>query len=310
MTRLRFAALTGILCVTLAFGQANRAQNPTSPRLRVDVDLVLVNVTVTDAFNRYVTGLGQENFQLWEDKVEHPIEYFSAENVPLSAGIIFDTSSSMENKLVPALAAANTLLSMSDPEDEYFLVRFSDSPELAQDFTTDIGKLQSQFLLTQARGTTSLYDALYLGIEKVARGSNARKAVILITDGEDNHSRYSLSDVKELAKERDVLVYSIGIVDPVDVQFPNLWGRATLQSLADLTGGVAFFPRQLDALVGMCARIGQDLKNQYVLGYRPSNHSNDGKWRKIQVKIKVPKGAPRLNVRSKTGYYAPAFARK
>jgi Ca-activated chloride channel family protein len=274
------------------------------------VDLVLVNVTVTDASNRYVTGLGQEHFQVWEDKVEHQIEYFSAENVPLSAGIIFDTSSSMENKLVPALAAANTFLSMSDPDDEYFLVRFSDTPELVQDFTTDIGKLQSQLLLTQAKGATALYDALYLGIETVARGRNARKAVILITDGEDNHSRYSLSNVRELVKERDVLIYSIGIVDPVDLAFPNLWGRSTLRSLAELTGGVAFFPRQLESLAGICAQIGLDLKNQYVLGYRPSNHSGDGKWRKIQIKVKAPKDAPRLNVRSKTGYYAPAIAKK
>ena len=151
---------------------------------------------------------------------------------------------------------------------------------------------------------TSLYDAMYLGLERVGHGSNARKALLLITDGEDNHSHYSFSDVKEFAKEHDVQIYAIGIVDDESIQGTRYTGRALLQDLANLTGGRAFFPSSIQELEGICAAIGVDLKNQYVLGYLPSNRLADGKWRKIKVKINRTKGKPSLNVRAKTGYYA------
>src|SRR5215813_9965051 len=220
MTCIRIAGSLGLLCAMLTFAQGTRdgsdsasGQTRTPPPLRVDVDLVLLHATVTDSANKYVTGLRQQDFRVWEDKIEQRVEYFFAENVPLSIGIIFDVSGSMETKVAPAVAAANTFLRMGDSDDEYFLIQFSDEPKLAQDFTTDITKLQSRLLLTKAKGSTSLYDALYLGLEKVNRGNNARKALLLITDGEDNHSRYSFSDVREFAREHDVTIYSIGIVD-------------------------------------------------------------------------------------------------
>ena len=164
-------------------------------------------------------------------------------------------------------------------------------------------------MFTRAKGNTSLYDALYLGLEKVSQGSNTRKALLLITDGEDNHSRYGFSDVKQFAREHDVMIYSIGIVQGVDQQFSGLGGKLVLESLAELTGGVAFFPDSLDALSEICERIGTDLKNQYVLGYRPMNPSNDGSWRKVQVRINTPKGMAPLHVRARSGYYAPAIAK-
>src|SRR5262249_15113304 len=152
-------------------------------------------------------------------------------------------------------------------------IQFSDSPHLVQDFTTDITKLQSHLLFAQAKGSTSLFDALYLGLEKVNRGSNSRKALLLITDGEDNHSRYTLSDVKELAQERDVMIYSIGILNEFDPRFSGYSGAPILANLAELTGGAAFFPDSLEALPRICEQIGIVLKNQYVLGYRPLNLS-------------------------------------
>src|SRR5262245_49476022 len=194
----RFALTIGLLCTMFAFGQnssnntsppGSKTQNPSS--LRVDVDLVLLNVSVTDSANRQVTGLNKEHFQVWEDKIEQDIEYFSAEDVALSTGIIFDISGSMANKLSAARNAATTFLRMGAGDDEYFLINFSNSPQLVQDFTTDITKLQNRLVLTQAKGNTSLYDALYLGMEQVSHGNNSRKALVLITDGEDNHSRYS-----------------------------------------------------------------------------------------------------------------------
>ena len=155
-----------------------------------------------------------------------------------------------------------------------------------------------------------MYDALYLGLERLKHATNLRKALLLITDGEDNHSRYSLSDLKEFAKEHDVMIYSIGLVngfafDPLT----GIDGRATLHGLSELTGGVAFFPESLNVLPDICAQIGTDLKHQYVLGYRPSNLSRDGRWRKIRVKMNTPKGTSTLHVRAKTGYYGSAIAK-
>jgi Ca-activated chloride channel homolog len=311
------AGLIGLLCATLIFGQGpkdrptpnsdssqSQIYTQTPPPLRVDVDLVLVQATVSDSANRYVTGLRPEDFQVWEDKIEQRVEYFSSENVPVSVGIVFDISGSMKGKLASARAAANTFLRMGDRGDEYFLILFSDSPQVVQEFTTDITRLLSPLLFAQAKGNTSLYDALYLGLEKVNRGSNPRKAVLLITDGSDNHSRYSLSNVEDFAKEHDVMIYSIGIVNEMDMQFSGSNGRAVLQNLAHLTGGISFFPSSVDRLDAICQQIGIDLKNQYVLGYRPSNFSNNGSWRKIRVAVNKPKGTPRLHVRAKSGYYS------
>ena len=296
----------------LTLGQARQSAPGSNsgilPAIRVDVDLVLVHATVTDSTNKYVTNLGLDDFRVWEDKIEQQVLYFSTENVPLSVGVIFDVSGSMQNKLRAARAAASTFLRMGDRDDEYFLLEFGDSPRLVQDFTTDIAKLQSRLLFTQAKGHTSLYDALYMGLEKVSHGSNVRRALLLITDGEDNHSRYAFSDVEQFAREHDVMVYSIDIVQGGELQLSELNGQRLLESLADLTGGTAFFPDSLSALPDICERIGADLKSQYVLGYRPLNTANDGKWRKVQVKINRPKGMATLHVRARSGYYAPAIA--
>jgi len=313
MTCAKIAPLAGLLCAMLSFGQSAddklTASSSRSQTLSVDVDLVLLNTTVTDNKNKHVTGLSKDNFQIWEDKVEQEIQYFSTENVPLTVGIIFDISGSMADKLAPARAAASTFLRMGDRDDEYFLIEFSNAPRLVADLTTDISKLQNPLIFAQAKGMTSLYDALYLGMERVSHGSNARRALLLITDGEDNHSRYSFSDVKEYAKEHDVQIYAIGLVSENTLQVQDYAGRALLEDLASLTGGRAFFPSSVFELEGICAQIGVDLKNQYVLGYRSLNHSNDGKWRKIRVKVNRPKGTPSLSVRSKTGYYASALAK-
>src|SRR5215813_7984763 len=313
----RIALLIGLLSTMLLFGQsANESTTPSpsgsqaSSTLSVDVDLVLLSTTVTDSRNRHVSGLGKENFQVWEDKIEQEIQYFSSEDLPLSVGMIFDVSGSMGDKLTAARLAASTFIRMGQREDEYFLVEFSDSPHIIENFTTDITKLQSHLLLTRAKGATSLYDALYLGLEQVSRGANTRKALLLITDGEDNHSRYSFSDVKEFAKEHDVQIYAIGIVDEGNpINNGNGRGQALLEDLASLTGGRAFFPHSVLELESICAQIGVDLKNQYVLGYRPLNLSNDGKWRKVKVKVKGSNGMPSLSVRAKAGYYASTIAK-
>jgi Ca-activated chloride channel family protein len=199
---------------------------------------------------------------------------------------------------------------MGGQDDEYFLVEFSDTPRIVMDFTTDVSEILSRLMFTQAKGNTALYDALYLGLEKAERGSNSRKALLLITDGQDNHSRYSLSDLSDFARENDVSIYSIGITDERYLMGPGFSGKGVLKDLSTLTGGLAFFPKEVDALAGICQRIAVDLKSQYTLGYRPLNVANDGKWRKIKVSVKRPKGMPPVNVSAKSGYFASAADRR
>src|SRR6202008_345249 len=192
------------------------------------------------------------------------------------------------------------------PEDEYFIVSFANRPEVMADFTTDITKLQSKLILTSSKGMTAMYDSVYVGLEKLKEGSNPKKALLLITDGEDNRSRYTFQNVKEFVKEQDVQIYAIGITDEWNGQLSaGRTGRAMLEELADLTGGRAFFPDSVYELEDICTKIAIELKNQYVIGYHSTNAAKDGKWRKLRLKVNPPKGLPRLNVRSKSGYYAP-----
>ena len=238
--------------------------------------------------------------------MEQKVESFSAEDVPISIGVIFDVSGSMKDKIATARQAAATFLKTGNPEDEYFLVEFANRPEVASDFTTDVTKLQSKLILTPAKGMTAMYDSVYLGLEKLKEGSNPKKALLLITDGEDNRSRYTFQNVKEFVKEQDVQIYGIGIVDDWNSQLSaGRTGRAMIEELADLTGGRAFFPDSVYDLEDICTKIAVELKNQYVLGYHSTNGAKDGKWRKLRVKVNPPKGIQRLNVRAKQGYYAP-----
>jgi Ca-activated chloride channel family protein len=185
-------------------------------------------------------------------------------------------------------------------------VEFSNRPQLTQDLTTDISKLQNRIVFAPAQGMTALYDAVYLGLNKIRSGTNPKKALLLITDGEDNRSRYTFSNIREFVKEQDVQIYSIGIIDPVAQFGAGSIGRALIEELSELTGGRAFFPGSVYELEDICEKIAIELKNQYVLGYRSTNESQDGKWRKIRIRMTAPKGWPRLNVRAKTGYYGPA----
>ena len=259
--------------------------------IKVDIDLVMVNVAVTDSENHVITDLKPENFQLFEDKVEQKIQYFSSEVAPLSLGIVFDISHSMEDKLELARAAAVRFLETGTPEDEYFLIEFSNRAELAADFTSDISRLRDQLSLKSAAGATALYDAVYLGLSKVKAGTNPKKALLLITDGEDNHSRYSRANIREFLRESDVQIFVIDL------------GRALVGDLAEMTGGHSFHG-SVDDLGEICEKIALELKSQYVLGYESSNTTKDGKYRKIRIKTMPPPGLTRINVRAREGYYS------
>lgn len=301
----RNIALNALLLV-LTFAASPEAQNrPAS--LKVDVDLVLVPVTVTDGQSRFVSGLQPDNFQLWEDKVEQKIRNVAAEDVPISVGIILDMSGSMKDKLEVARDAATTFLrTVMNKDDEFFFVNFADRPRVAVDFTTEISRISGNLLALNAKGRTALYDAVYVGLDKLREATNGKKVLLLITDGEDNRSRYTFSNIREYVKEQDVQIYAIGIVDLWNAQFaPDGSGRARLEQLTGLTGGQSFFPDSVSGLADICFKVGVEIKNQYVIAYRSTNSTPDGKWRRLHVTAHA-KGTRDLHVRARAGYYGPS----
>jgi len=272
--------------------------------LKIDVDLVLVNAAVIDQEGRPVTGLEKTRFQVWEDKVQQEIRYFSTEEGPMSLGIIFDISRSMADKLSVSRDAVTTFLKTGTPADEYALIEFNDRPFVAQDFTSDITDFQNRIALASSSGSTALYDAVYLGIEKLRHAHNRRKALLLVTDGEDNHSHYTFADVKQLAKESDVQLFAIGIAGlPITTATKgNKSGRAVLQELVELTGGEVFFTTDVRKLDDICSKISDSLRNEYLLGYASTNTTKDGKWRRLHLKVN---NMSRVRVHARSGYYAP-----
>ncbi len=289
----------------------NRLPPPPPPGLdrtiRVDVELVLVNVTITDPYNRLVTGLERENFRIYEDKTEQEVAHFSSEDVPISIGVIFDMSGSMSNKVDKARQAALQFFRTANPQDEFLLVGFNDRAQLVSRFTNSVEELQTRLMYAGAKGRTALLDAIYLGLSQMKGARNAKKALLIISDGADNHSRYNESDIKNFVREADVQLYGIGIYDPFGYRGTQeeVSGPALLSELTEMTGGRAFGVANLNELPDIASKISMELRNQYVVGYRPSNHERDGKWRKIKVKLRPPKGLPPLSVYAKAGYYAP-----
>jgi len=285
MSRLRLFFIA-VVFVLITCGVLYAAQKS----LKVDVELVMVNVSVSDSEDHPLTDLKSENFQIVEDKVEQKIRYFSSEATPVSLGIVFDISHSMERKLDFAKGAAVRFLQTGTPDDEYFLVEFSNRARLAEGFTSDIRRLRDRLSLTPAEGATALYDAVYLGLSKLKSGQNPKKALLLITDGEDNHSRYSRREIRQVARESDAQIYVLDL------------GRALVGDLAEMTGGHSYHTNVND-LEETCEKIALEMKNQYVIGYESTNRNKDGKFRKLRVKVTPPAGMNRLTVRARDGYY-------
>lgn len=276
--------------------------------LRVNKTLVLINVTVTDPLNRFVTGLEKDHFRLFEDKVEQEITQFSSEDAPISIGLVFDTSGSMGPKLQKSRQAAAEFFKTANPSDEFFLVQFNDRPDLAVPFTTDTDKIQSALTFTQSRGRTALLDSVYLAMHEMKKARNPRKAVLIISDGGDNSSRYTETEIKNAVREADVQIFAIGIFEsaanrgrtPEESAGPSL-----LNELAEQTGGREYAVENVAELPDIAAKIGIELRNEYILGYTPKNRERDGKYRKVQVKLNQPRGLPPLKAYFRLGYYAP-----
>jgi Ca-activated chloride channel homolog len=268
--------------------------------LRKDVDLVLVPVTITDPMNRLVTGLEKENFALTDNGQPQEIRHFSSEDAPISLGVIFDISGSMADKIDKSRQAVVEFFRTANPQDEFFLVTFSEKPELLVDYTSSVEDIQDKLVYAIPKGRTALLDAIYLGMSRM------RKALLIISDGGDNHSRYTESEIKSMVREADVQIYGIGLYDFYFKTPEEREGPALLSDITEVTGGRTFTINSPNELADVATKIGIELRNQYVLGYRPSNPGRDGKWRKIKVKLNPPKGLPPLHVYAKTGYYAPS----
>lgn len=274
--------------------------------IKKDVDLVLVPVTITDQMDRLITGLDKQNFQLFEGKEQQDIKHFSTEDAPVSVGIIFDSSGSMADKMQRAREAVMEFCKTANPQDEFLMISFSDTPRLISDFSNNPDEIQNHLVFTSAKGRTALLDAIYLGMHKMKQAKNQKKALLIISDGGDNHSRYTEGEIKSQIKEADVIVYAIGIYDHTFPTTEEMLGPQLLSDIAGVTGGRSFTIDNPNDLPDVAGKIGMELRNQYVLGYRPSKVQRDGKWHKIKVKIRIPKGLPPVQVFAKTGYYAPA----
>jgi Ca-activated chloride channel family protein len=288
-------------------GNADPAlKNHAKPGIAVDVNLVLVNVTVTDDWNRIVTGLDKENFSVLEGSEVQQVRHFSSEDAPISLGVIFDMSGSMNDKIMKAREAVIEFFKTANPQDEFFMITFNDRPELRADFTKSVEDIQGKLVYTVPQGSTALLDAIYMGVSKMKDARNSKKALLIISDGGDNHSRYTENEIKALVKEADVQIYSIGIFSVAPSQPEEVAGPALLSEISSVTGGRLFTINNPNELADVATKIGIELRNQYVLGYRPNNKVKDGHWRKIKVKLNPPKGLPHLNVYARTGYYAPS----
>ena len=264
----------------------------------------MVPVTITDVMNRPVVGLGQNNFELYENKKPQEIKHFSSEDTPISVGIIVDTSGSMNYKLDRAREAVAEFCDIANPNDEFFMITFADTPRLATDFTTRQEQIENDLLTARSKGRTSLLDAIYMGVRKMRNARYSRRALLIISDGGDNHSRYSDHDVKAAVKEADVLIYAVGTFDRYVNTQEELMGPELLRSITGLTGGQTFTLSNVNEMPAVTRAIGTQLRHQYMLAYEPQSKPKDGKWHKISVKLRLPnKFQHFLHVDARAGYY-------
>ncbi len=285
---------------------ADASADPKLALMKIRADLVTVPVTITDAMNRPVTGLDENNFQLFENRKLQQIKTFSSEDAPISVGIILDSSHSMANKIERAREAVRQFCEASNPADEFFLITFADEPRLAADFTKRPEELESALLTVQTKGRTSLLDAIYMGLRKMKTARYSRRALLILSDGGDNHSRYNDHDVKRAIKEGDVLIYSVGFFDRYVSTQEELLGPELLKSVSEVTGGESFTLARVEELPEVTRTIGSRLRYQYMLTYRPQEAMRDGKWHKISVKLRLPRNWTLPHINARTGYYAEA----
>lgn len=274
-------------------------------RIRVDVNLVLVPVTVTDSMDRLVTGLDKEDFFVYEDNRLQTLKTFSQDDVPVSIGIILDLSGSMADKIIRARDSALQFLKTSNPQDEFFVIGFNDRPVLLSDFTSSTDDIEAQLADLHAGHRTALLDAIYFGLTKMKQAKYERRALVIISDGGDNRSRYTEREVRDYVREADVQIYAMGIFDRNAATTEERLGPELLNDICSETGGRLFRVDDVSQMEDIATKISAELRNEYVLGFKPNDTRRDGKWRKLKVKLVPPPGLPLLTLHARNGYYAP-----
>ena len=290
-------------------GLAVTAQVPQPDyQLRVDTTLVVIPVSVTDASNHFVLNIDKDRFSLFEDGVKQRITQFAGEDAPLSIGLLVDVSGSMGRKLAISQSAVSEFLKTMNPQDESYLIEFGDRAQVTLGFTPDAKAITEKMSSVQSAGLTALLDAVHLGLAEMKKAKNPRKALLILSDGGDNNSRYTATEIRDIVKEADVQIYCMGVFEsampgltPTEVS-----GPALLSEISEQTGGRVFPARSMSALPSIARRIGVELRNEYILAYAPSNSHQDGTYRKIEVKVQAPDGMSGLKARWRSGYYAPS----
>jgi Ca-activated chloride channel homolog len=283
-------------------GEADDKQGP----LIINTDLITFNVTVTDAYGRFVSGLTQKAFSIFDGNNQQNITFFSDEDAPVSVGIVFDLTGSMSGEKVQrAKTALSHFMETSHDKDEYFLITLqSGRAFLTMDKTRDSKSVLEKLTFVQTKGNTAFYDGVYLAAERVQRGIYPKRVVLVISDGQDNNSRYTFNELRKALKESDVAIYSVGIEESGGSL--AMEGSAILDEISGVSGGKAFYPRSGAEMDDIFEQIALELRHQYSIGYKPTNFAPNGIWHKIKVKVSPPRGLPRLFVRSKEGYFAVA----
>jgi len=284
---------------------ANATSHP-DVRIRVDTNLVIIPATVTDPMNRLVTGLERDNFTIYEDNVLQPIKSFSVEDSPVSIGIIFDLSGSMSSKITNARHALSEFLRTANPQDEFFVIGFNDRPQVIVDYTSNVDDIEARMMQLKPENRTALLDAIYMGVDKLKQSKYERRAMIIVSDGGDNRSRYSERELRNAVRESDLQIYAIGIFDFYATTPEEVAGPMLLTDICDMTGGRMFRASDTSELGDIATAISSELRNQYVIGYKPLNVKQDATWRKVKVRLQPPPGLPLLTVHARNGYYAPS----
>jgi len=272
-------------------------------RITLNTDIVNLTISVTDPYGRFITGLGKDHFEIYDDKVKQQIAHFTDEDAPVSLGIVYDVSGSMRERINRSIRALRRFIETSNNDDDFFLIAFNDRAKLIQDFTASGDSVLGDLMFANPHGSTALYDAAYIAVEKVQQGRHSKRALLIISDGQDNNSRYTYKELRNIVKEADVQIYAIGITDPANDSLAG-FGRSVLEEITRMTGGRAFFPNDYNEpeLVEICTRIALELRHQYSIGFYPTDIASEAKWHKVQVKINPPRGLGRLSLLYREGY--------
>ncbi len=305
---MRYRRIASLIRVLASLVIAGPASPQLDYQLHAESTLVVIPVSVTDPANHFVLNLGKDRFSLFEDGVKQRITQFAGEDAPLSIGLLIDVSGSMGRKLVISQSAVAEFMKTMNPKDEALLLEFGDKAELTVPFTTDPKVIRDKMNSVQSSGLTALLDAVHMGLAEMKKAKNPRKALLILSDGGDNNSRYTATEIRDIVREADVQIYCMGVFESAMIGLTptEVSGPALLGEISDQTGGRVFPARSMSALPSIARRIGVELRNEYILAYAPSNANRDGTYRKIQVKLQAPDGLPDLKARWRVGYYAPA----